>query len=47
MQKGFEEFLTTTGSPGLTSLSPAQRRELFEEFVKWTRKSVGTSQPRP
>jgi uncharacterized protein len=47
MQKGFEEFLTTTGGPGLATMSPAQRRELFEEFVKWTRKSVGTPQPRP
>jgi TRAP transporter TAXI family solute receptor len=47
MQKGFEEFLTTTGGPSLSTLSPAQRRELFEEFVKWTRKSVGAPQPRP
>jgi TRAP transporter TAXI family solute receptor len=47
MQKGFEEFLSTTGGPGLATMSPAQRRELFEEFVKWSRKSVGTPQPRP
>jgi TRAP-type uncharacterized transport system substrate-binding protein len=45
MQQGFEKFLTATGSPG--SLSPKQRRELFEEFVKWTRGSSGTSQQRP
>jgi TRAP-type uncharacterized transport system substrate-binding protein len=47
MQKGFEEFLSTTGGPGLATMSPAQRRELFEEFVKWSRKSVGAPQPRP
>lgn len=46
MQKGFEEFLNTTGNPGLATLSPAQRQELFEEFVKWTRKSVAPPQPR-
>jgi TRAP transporter TAXI family solute receptor len=47
MQKNFEEFLSTTGGPGLSTLSPKQRRELFEEFIKWSRKSVDTSQPRP
>lgn len=47
MQKGFEEFLSTTGGPSLSTLSPRQRRELFEEFIKWTRRSVDTSQPRP
>jgi TRAP transporter TAXI family solute receptor len=45
MQQGFEKFLSTTGSPA--TLSPKQRRELFEEFVKWTRGSAGTSQQRP
>jgi TRAP-type uncharacterized transport system substrate-binding protein len=47
MQRNFEEFLSTTGGPGLSTLSPQRRRELFEEFVKWTRKSVGTPQQRP
>jgi hypothetical protein len=47
MQRGFEEFLSTTGGPGSSSLSPKERRELFEEFVKWTRGSVGTPQQRP
>jgi uncharacterized protein len=44
MQKGFEEFLNTTGGPSLSTLSPAQRRELFQEFLKWTRRSIDTSQ---
>jgi len=47
MQKNFEEFLSATGGPALATLPPGQRKELFEEFVKWTRKSVGTPQPRP
>jgi TRAP transporter TAXI family solute receptor len=47
MQKGFEEFLTTTGGAASATLSAAQRRELFEEFVKWSRKSVGVPQTRP
>jgi hypothetical protein len=47
MQQGFEKFLTTTGSPGSATLSPKQRRELFEEFVKWTRGSTGAVQQRP
>ncbi|MPZ39071.1 MAG: hypothetical protein GEU95_13635 [Rhizobiales bacterium] len=47
MQRNFEEFLSTTGGPGVSTLSPQRRRELFEEFVKWTRKSVGTPQQRP
>jgi TRAP-type uncharacterized transport system substrate-binding protein len=47
MQRNFEEFLGATGGPGLSTLSPQRRRELFEEFVKWTRQSVGTTQQRP
>ena len=47
MQQGFEKFLSTSGAPGPSALSPKQRRELFEEFVKWTRGSAGTSQQRP
>jgi TRAP-type uncharacterized transport system substrate-binding protein len=47
MQRNFEEFLSTTGGPGLSALSPQRRRELFEEFVKWTRKSVSTPQQSP
>jgi TRAP-type uncharacterized transport system substrate-binding protein len=46
MQQGFEKFLSTTGASG-PALSPKQRRELFEEFVKWTRGSAGTPQRRP
>jgi TRAP transporter TAXI family solute receptor len=47
MQKGFEEFLNASGGPSLSTLSPTQRRQLFEEFLKWTRKSVDSSQQRP
>ncbi|HZO47304.1 MAG TPA: TAXI family TRAP transporter solute-binding subunit [Xanthobacteraceae bacterium] len=47
MQQGFEKFLSSSGAPGPSALSPKQRRELFEEFVKWTRGSAGTSQQRP
>ncbi len=47
MQQGFEKFLSTTGGPGLSTLSPKQRQELFEEFVNWTRGSVGKPPPRP
>lgn len=47
VQKGFEEFLGTTGGPGLSTLSPKQRRELFEEFIKWTRRSGDTPPQRP
>jgi uncharacterized protein len=47
MQKGFEDFLSTTGGPGLSTLSPKQRRDLFEEFIKWTRRSVDSPRQRP
>lgn len=41
LQKSFEEFLRETRPPGAPDLPPAQRKKLFDEFVSWTRKSVG------
>jgi len=40
LQKAFDEFLRSTGA-GAADISAAQRRKLFEDFVAWTRKSVG------
>jgi uncharacterized protein len=40
MQKNFEEFLSATGTPGISGPSPKVRKELLDEFVKWTRKSI-------
>lgn len=40
LERSFEEFLRTSGAPNSAALSPAARKKLFEEFVKWTRKSV-------
>jgi uncharacterized protein len=39
MQKNFEEFLSATGT---SAPSPKVRKELLEEFVKWTRKSISS-----
>jgi len=41
IQRGFEEFLSATRSPGSPALSPKARSELFEEFARWTRNSMG------
>jgi hypothetical protein len=41
LQKSFEEFLRETRPPGSPHLTAAQRKKLFDEFVSWTRKSVG------
>jgi len=41
LQKGFEKFLESTRAPGAPEIAPAERKKLFEEFVNWTRKSVG------
>jgi uncharacterized protein len=43
VQKSFEQFLSAVRGPGARALSASERKELFDEFVKWTRKSVGTS----
>jgi len=41
IQRGFEGFLSATRPPGSPALSPKARSELFDEFVKWTRNSMG------
>jgi uncharacterized protein len=48
VQNRFEEFLRTR-FPGQRELSPELRKQLFEEFVKWTRSSIETAgaAPRP
>jgi len=43
IQKAFEEFLRANTPPGSPGISPRERRQLFEEFVKWTRDSTGTA----
>jgi TRAP-type uncharacterized transport system substrate-binding protein len=42
VQKAFEAFLRANSPPGSPAMSPRERRQLFEEFVKWTRDSTGT-----
>jgi uncharacterized protein len=42
VQRSFEAFLSTKRGPGAPPLSPSQQKELFEDFVKWTRKSIAT-----
>jgi TRAP-type uncharacterized transport system substrate-binding protein len=41
LQRTFEAFLREKKTPGDAELTPAQRKKLFDEFVRWTRKSVG------
>jgi uncharacterized protein len=41
VQRSFEEFLRVSNPPGSPSLAPAERRRLFEEYLKWTRNSTG------
>jgi uncharacterized protein len=42
VRKGFEQFLSATRGPGAPALSPNEQKELFEEFTKWSRRSMGT-----
>jgi TRAP-type uncharacterized transport system substrate-binding protein len=41
VQKVFEDFLRASSAPGSPPPSPKERSQLFEEFVKWTRNSMG------
>ena len=43
IQRAFEEFLRANTPPGSPAISPKERRQLFDEFVKWTRESTGTA----
>jgi uncharacterized protein len=40
LQRSFEAFLRETQPAGAPTLTAAQRKRLFDEFVSWTRKSV-------
>jgi hypothetical protein len=42
VQKVFEDFLRASSAPGSPPPSPKERKQLFEEFVKWTRNSAGS-----
>jgi uncharacterized protein len=46
VQRSFEEFLRVS-NPGSPALAPAERRRLFEEYLKWTRDSTGNHAGRP
>jgi uncharacterized protein len=41
VQRDFEEFLRVNSPVGLAARSPEARRELFEEYLKWTRSATG------
>jgi TRAP-type uncharacterized transport system substrate-binding protein len=43
LQKEFDEFLRSTRQPGAPEITASQRKKLFEEFVDWTRQSVGAT----
>jgi uncharacterized protein len=40
VQRNFEEFLRTSIPPGSPVPSPAKRKQLFEEYLKWTRSTT-------
>jgi uncharacterized protein len=40
VQKDFEEFLRLNRPAGSSARSPAERRQLFEEYLKWTRSAT-------
>jgi hypothetical protein len=41
VQKDFEAFLSANSPPGSPARSPAERRELFEQYLRWTRNASG------
>ena len=41
VQRDFEAFLRATTPPGSPTRSPEERKQLFEEYVKWTRSATG------
>lgn len=43
LQREFDEFLRSTRQPGSPEITAAHRKKLFEEFVDWTRQSVGAT----
>jgi uncharacterized protein len=47
LQRTFDAFLREKQPAGGAELTPAQRKKLFDEFVRWTRKSVGETRGPP
>lgn len=45
VERAFEEFLSAASPPGSPALSPRVRKQLFEEYLKWTRSSMGAPNP--
>ena len=43
VQSAFDEFLRANGPAGLPARPPEERRQLFEEYLKWTRSATGAS----
>ena len=41
VQRAFDEFLQADNHAGSPARSPEERRQLFEEYLKWTRSSMG------
>ena len=41
LQKRFEEFLRSARKPGSPDLTASEQKRLFDDFVSWTRKSLG------
>jgi uncharacterized protein len=41
VQRDFEDFLRVNGPAGSPTRSPEARRQLFEEYLKWTRSATG------
>lgn len=42
VQRDFEQFLSANTPPGSPARSPEERRQLFDEYLKWTRSTTGT-----
>jgi TRAP-type uncharacterized transport system substrate-binding protein len=45
MQKMFDQFLSGMGGSGSSAFSPKERKEMLDEFVSWTRKSISAPGP--
>jgi uncharacterized protein len=46
VQKDFEQFLRINSPRGAPQRSPEERRELFEEYLRWTRPATGAPKER-
>jgi TRAP-type uncharacterized transport system substrate-binding protein len=45
VQRDFEDFLQVNSAAGSPTPSPEARRQLFEEYLRWTRSATGARQP--